>query len=32
MGGLKTSAIRLVVILAAAVAVVIGANYILVGG
>ena len=32
MGGLKTSAIRLVVILAAAIAVIVGVNYFLIGG
>lgn len=32
MGGLKTSAIRLVIIIAIAIAVVVGANYFLVGG
>lgn len=31
MGGLKTSAVRLVIILAAAIAVIVGANYFLVG-
>ncbi len=32
MGGLKTSAVRLVVILVAAVAVIVGVNYFLIGG